>query len=171
MTLIRQWAYFRRKAALHEAGHVVIARRVGLVGARGYIFPPVPFAEAGAVDEDKLWLGKTCLPARLVRLSRILRCMIAVAGAIAEHNGPEYYDDPYFTYCPDAMSPMDWAWTGCLPGCPDRTCLRAAERVAQTFNSVGGRTELYNMARALIVATRGVDAQQRVAGAQVADRG
>jgi hypothetical protein len=101
MTPILQWVYFRRQAALHEAGHIVIAKRFGLESF-DYIFPTVPFDKIDST-EDKLWLGQTSSPLRkLQRLSRIRRCMIAVAGAVAEVGRGEL-DDILF-YDPDVMS-------------------------------------------------------------------
>jgi membrane-associated protease RseP (regulator of RpoE activity) len=154
MTPIRQWVYFRRQAALHEAGHIVIAKRFGSESF-GYIFPRVPFEKIDSTD-DKLWGGQTSGPLRkLQRLSRIRRCMIAVAGAVAEVGRGEL-DDILF-YDPDVMSPTDWESAECEPGNPDRTRLRAVDKVAEIFNSDHGRSELYNMARALIVAARAFD--------------
>src|SRR5689334_23185871 len=99
------------------------------------------------------WGGQTSNPLRkFQRLSRIRRCMIAVAGAVAEF-GPGQLDDSLF-YDPEVMSPTDWKLAECEPGNPDRTCWRAVDKVAEIFNSDHGRSELYNMARALIVAAR-----------------
>jgi hypothetical protein len=81
--------------------------------------------------------------------------MIGVAGAVAED---VWSDDAVFLENEGAwawqeeaiMSPTDWRLTGCAPGEPDKTFMRAVGKVIDLLNGTL-RAELYATARQLIV--------------------
>jgi len=131
----------RRRIAVHEAGHVIIARHLG-VGAQAIIHPnPVPS------EDEKSWLGKTFLsdfPNR--KAGR----MIGVAGVVAEHlwGGQNIHDLDFED--PDVMSWTDWKGTGCEPGKPDNDLYKAANRVAWLLQKPNRWTKLCLEARSLI---------------------
>src|SRR5690242_16564676 len=105
-------AYCRRLAAVHEAGHAVVARQLGVVVERSWIWP----APAG-----NPWRGRTNHEPTSLECRRA----IAIAGAVAEtcwrdHDGAVWRD---------AMSSSDWRSAGCEPDEPDAASLEASERV------------------------------------------
>jgi hypothetical protein len=69
----------RRLSAIHEAGHAVIARHIGV---------HVEWAEISRNDpedeRERAWIGR-CRFYRPRPVSRARRLMIGIAGAIAEH--------------------------------------------------------------------------------------
>ena len=143
----------RRQAAVHEAGHIVVGKLLGLGSTTGYIF--LNFApEPG----EKLWLGKCHYDARkLLRLSRLKRRMFAVAGAVAETWWGGEVPDPDFWFEPEMMSPSDWAGTGCEPGFPDNSCCKAIRAAADLLSPDGqGWRDLCLTARALLVNSRNI---------------
>ena len=128
-TVKRIAARDRRRVAIHEAGHIVMGRHVGIDTFRAEIFPT--YAQH---TYDKLWIGK----ATYLRHSntRAMR-MFAVAGAVAEDvwQGGEFYDEDWYDH--DAMSATDWAGAGCEPGKPLRIVLLAIERTYGLFDPSG----------------------------------
>jgi hypothetical protein len=136
-------AHDRRWAALHEAGHLVVAHHLGVPTKDARIFR---LGEPSR--EDKSWggnIGIDCAaPPDKLRL-------VAVAGAIAEAvwtgEEPDFYD-------PATMSPTDWQWAGVEPGDSD-TLLDAADIVSGLLQP-GGRLwpDLVREARQLIVQAR-----------------
>jgi hypothetical protein len=139
-------AHDRRRSALHEAGHVVMAWRYGL-DAQAIIKPLIDRDP----DTDKSWTGRTG-HRNIWRVSNTARVHIAVAGAIAE-NRPGDYDLvnewEYWDEQPDAMSPSDWQLARYVPGKPDRRFMRAVEHAAEYLTAE--RPALLRVARALIV--------------------
>src|ERR1700721_3897527 len=79
MPVKRVIARDRRRAAIHEAGHLVIAEHVGLRCGLARIFPnPEPLAGLF----EKTWLGQVSY--RPCQHVSTIKCrMVAVAGAVA----------------------------------------------------------------------------------------
>lgn len=99
----------RRNAAMHEAGHVVMAERFGVRVGMAYIFCTEPY------DPMKLsWAGETwyCRGGRwrFDDLSVHKRAMISVAGAAAELIWDCEFADPCELV--NLMSPPDWEGSG-----------------------------------------------------------
>lgn len=139
----------RRKAAVHEAGHVVVARSFGLKASANVI--PVDTEPFGS---DRLFVGKTWL-CKIERLSRRRQCMIAVAGSIAELVWSDEYVDEFYWTEPDIMSATDWQLAGCDPGAPDRWIYRAIPDVEALLSREGPLwATLCKEARKLIVECR-----------------
>jgi hypothetical protein len=154
LTELEIWVRDRRRAALHEAGHIIIANECGL-GAYGHIF-----ARHDPAPNENYWGGTTYLdPKQLRRLSRLRRCMIAVAGAVGELGEeeleyPGWLGEEYW-FEPEIMSPTDWEGTGCRPGNPDRSCCRAIEAVGRLLAPGSPtRSALLFKARELIMMVR-----------------
>jgi hypothetical protein len=113
-------------AAVHEAGHAVIAMHLGVQVWSVHIHPnPTDDFQA-----EKLYVGQATYgqPPDIER-----RRLIAVAGMVAEEvwkaRGPtyQYWWDEMFD--PACMSNTDWSDTGCEPGQPDDALHDAAEAV------------------------------------------
>jgi hypothetical protein len=157
MNARRTQARDRRTAAAHEAGHVVIARWAGVSQAGANIWPS---GEDADPVFDKSWIGRAFLSrAQLLRLSRIRRRMIGVAGVVGEHvwnHGAADILDQIDLEDPDSMSPSDWDLAGCIPGEPDRALWQAAARVGDLINQGAGPLwpAFVVEARALILASR-----------------
>jgi hypothetical protein len=138
----------RRSAAIHEAGHVVVARRLGFDLLSAWITP-----HDGEEEDDKTWIGRVQI-GRPHEASEHDRRMLGVAGSVAEHlwHGGWIED-----YSPDeAMSESDWHLAGCDPDDePDDVFLDAIEDVGRLFTRDGaGWQELIAESRRLIVASR-----------------
>lgn len=138
----------RRKAAVHEAGHMVIARHFG-AQAEGWLFRN----EDARVSEENTWVGRMEFWGAALKPLQLR--MIACAGTVAEFCWmgedvwPEYWDDP------DAMSATDWRFARCKPGEPDRWCMEAIDRLGVLLSRDGPLwSELLHRARLLIVDTR-----------------
>lgn len=128
----------RRSAAVHEAGHVVVAHHLGVSVQRSWIWP---------ATEGNPWRGQTLRESTSPEKNRL----IAVGGPVAV--------TCWFDKAPsdwrDAMSPSDWRSAGCEPDEPDNLCIAAAKRVERMLRR-GGLLwpELIREARAIIVASR-----------------
>jgi hypothetical protein len=146
----------RRLAAIHEAGHVIMARHLDV--------PAVAWLEktpTGTADSDvlfqKIWIGHTTYSFNKT-LTRRKKVMLAVAGSVAEQcwqrfsfaDTLDHWEDP------DAMSESDWAGTGCTPGEPSSNLLRIIEDTFSLFNSGTGIlwSALIREARSLITNAR-----------------
>ena len=80
----------RRLAAVHEAGHVVIACRVGFKIASAWIMP-----NAGEDAEgERAWTGRVQIVC--VRADKFACRMVGVAGSVAEHLWLGGWIDDYF---------------------------------------------------------------------------
>jgi len=141
--LARIEARDRRRAAIHEAGHVVIAGRVG-VEAAAHIFRH-PTADPGL---ESTWGG---LASIYSKPSRPHRAMIGVAGAVAEHVWSGELDflrdgGEAVWWDAAAMSDTDWRLAGCAPGEPNAKFLRVVEKVIDLLDGPL-RADLYALAR------------------------
>jgi hypothetical protein len=106
----RKEARDRRDAAVHEAGHVVVARHVGVTVVSAYIYP-VPDALDDYLNRT-MWNGDTVL-ARFDNASPEQLAKIAVAGAIATLS---WRGKPIELWKFQMKSFSDWAMCGCQPG-------------------------------------------------------
>ena len=141
----------RRMAAVHEAGHVVIARSLGVVVIRTEIWSNYSHH---ASFEEKCWRGRTTymnVPSDLHH-----HLLISVAGAAAECcwdkedvSASEIFDDP------EGMSESDWKGTGDAPGAPSVDCIKAFEETMELLRRDGPLwNNLTREARRLIVHSR-----------------
>jgi hypothetical protein len=150
----RETVRLRRKTAVHEAGHILAAREVGVLQAWGYIEPDHRM--------PGLWRGMAhccddCLPLRDQRF-------ICVAGAVAAYCDFTHLDEP-----PDlddlcyGMTPSDRTIGDgsvfdltCSTWREERKWENAALRAHKLFNPVNGRLwpALCREARSLIVTGR-----------------
>jgi hypothetical protein len=124
----------RRVAAVHEAGHYVVARHFGLRSAAAWIV-----RQADVVDPlaDKLWIGSASYSsAERNRLSTRRAMMYGVAGAVAEEawdlrGDPEGCDwsDAWDFLQVGGMSDTDWNTVYSDPSCITPKLVRAVEDV------------------------------------------
>jgi hypothetical protein len=142
----------RRHAAVHEAGHVVVARHLGIMTVQVEIrkIEPQDFT-------DKEWVGSVqCLTEGVVASKRKV---VAVAGLVAEAcwDG-EKFDDLYdaLELNPEEMSQSDWDLSGCLSGEPSKQFWDAMEQAFELLNRETGKlwNALFVEARGLIVRSR-----------------
>jgi hypothetical protein len=102
----------RRLASVHEAGHFVMARRVGMLclNAKTCEHQPKDLTE-------KNWVGSIqCVTAGVTMKTRRL---VAVAGAVAEACWRGETFDNFqcdWELGPEIMSQADWEMSGCCPG-------------------------------------------------------
>jgi hypothetical protein len=116
----------RRTAAVHEAGHAVIAMHLGAQVQSVHIRKN----RTADLWSEKSYVGQATYsePPDFEQ-----RRLIAVAGMVAEEvwraRGvtEHYWGDVMLD--PECMSPTDWAETGCTPGDPDFELHEAAEAV------------------------------------------
>ena len=118
---ISLWARDRRLAAVHEAGHVAIARMLGVPVGLAYVY----FTPARDFDPPhcRTWRGKTLCASRLA--DRRQRAMIGVAGAVAELSWRGEWIDEDYWFEPTMMSDSDWNLTQCVASKPDDNCIEA----------------------------------------------
>ena len=122
----------RRLAAVHEAGHIVVARKLGI--------PQIDARLTKCANSDPMertsWSGqhRACLRG----VSKQKRTMYAVAGTVAEAcwNGLTALDIDWDDR--NIMSPTDWAETGREPGNPDRALYKAVDAVFELLNRDNG---------------------------------
>lgn len=148
----------RRTAAIHEAGHIVIARKLGLPVYSARI---VPHDDGGR--NEKFWTGWVRLGPYRTKPTKCQRRMVGVAGAIAELSWQRELDDiDDFDWCQDwwddpaIMSESDWDLAGCAPGEPDKPFFTAINKVGALLRRNTGPLwpQLIRAARLLIVESR-----------------
>jgi hypothetical protein len=145
-------AYDRRIAAIHEAGHALMAVHLGYT-ADAWIHA----TETAAPLEEKTWVGHMIIRSRPVKRNHPHTRMVAVAGMVAEtlwKNGhDEEYADPYgwedYLLDGGCMSFSDWRLANCDPGEPDDDLYEIAAQVAVVFMGKLWPT-LTDMSRALM---------------------
>jgi hypothetical protein len=146
----------RRRAAVHEAGHVVVARHLGIVTLQAEIrkIEPQDFTE-------KQWVGSVQCMTRGVVASKCR--VVAVAGLVAEAcwDGGIFYElYDALEFSPEDMSQSDWDLSGCPPGEPSKQFWDAMEQAFDLLNRETGKlwNALLMEARCLIVRSRHDDA-------------
>lgn len=136
----------RRRAATHEAGHVIAARLCGVPVLAAWI----ERAEDADPDE-RLWLGRVTYTGYATPAARrIIGCAGFAAELVAERTAPE--TDLWLDA--DCMSPSDWSLAECKPGEPDGLCCDAIERLAAAFADPRHWRAVQIEARRLIIASR-----------------
>jgi hypothetical protein len=149
-----RWLYSRRRVAVHEAGHVVVARALDVPVGRAWIWPAYrdpANLPSGAV----LWGGWSVAKTFSIEQSRF----VAVAGAVAEscwfRDTPRHCNVEYTDTWRELMSDSDWRSAGCEPDSPDAACLDAAARADIALRRGGFLWRaLVREARAIIIASR-----------------
>jgi len=136
----------RRLAAIHEAGHVIVAMHFGLLSGYAWITP-----NEARSDEIRFWIGSARFPGAIC-LNEMERPMLACAGAVAEACWKRGCVDSIYWGEPDFMSPPDWRLAGCQPGEPDPLCERAIQHLEPLLSEDGILwSSLLRVARRLIV--------------------
>ena len=154
MTSKRMLAHERRMASIHEAGHIVVARALGIRKAGGMIW-----YDQAKSEYDKSWIGCAWLTRHIDSLSQIRRCMIGVAGAVAE-NAWEYPTDDIcledLFYDPYVMSNSDWRLANADPGVPTWKLINAAEKALVRLDRETGDLwkPLLSTSRELLIGSR-----------------
>jgi hypothetical protein len=147
----RRWvriaAVERRRSALHEAAHALVAWKLGL-WAEAEIYPTF------SLDRDKkAWRGRCRLMVKGTTL--LQRRAVAAAGAIAEAiaDGDDVSDIDW--HLSEVMSPTDWQMAELPPGKPNRHFMRAVKLAHGIL--LEDRHEHLAMAREPIVCSRRPD--------------
>lgn len=145
----------RRRAAVHEAGHYVIGRHVGLRHVAARIWH-----EDHGLSDMKLYGGFAGSACRRewAKLSVKRHMMIGCAGMAAEWAWEERFNDGANGWIGDhltdpmAMSASDWNRAYTEPGEPCGKLVRVAEHAAGLFSAHGGPLwpELLRVSRVLI---------------------
>lgn len=131
-------AYDRRSAAIHEAGHALMAVELGY-DADAWIYAH----ETSDPLDEKTWLGHTTIHGGPGDYGHPHSRMVAVAGMVAEilwKNGRnDDYAEPYGweDYLMDggSMSYSDWRMADCEPGEPDADLFEVTAKVGRLFMS------------------------------------
>lgn len=129
-------AYDRRLAAIHEAGHALMAVHLGY-NADAWIYPH----ETDEPLAEKTWLGHMTIRGGPAEDDHPHNRIVAVAGMVAEtlwKNGhDEDYAEPYgwedHLLDEDSMSFSDWRLACCEPGEPDDGLYDVVAEVASLF--------------------------------------
>lgn len=155
----------RRHAAIHEAGHVVVAERLGVEG-----YAHITLTDTDDIRNDKAWVGRAFFDGGMG--SARTKRLICVAGAVAEHCW-RYRDDEcleweYWDGDIAAMSASDWQGAGVEPGEPDQKFINAVQKVHDYLNPVTGSLwpKLVTTARQLLVDSRRMIVRRRIAAAR-----
>jgi hypothetical protein len=143
----RTLARDRRHAAVHEAGHLVVATRLGFETCSAWIV-----ANDGGGTDEVTWLGRVQIhnPGKLPKTAQR---MVGVAGSVAEWLWQGGWIEDY---SPEGlMSESDWHLAGCIPDEPDHALMVAVAEVGRLFERGSqGWQELIAEARRLIVNSR-----------------
>jgi hypothetical protein len=139
---------------------MIIAEHLGVEVDSAWIVPE-PDPEPDGTDtldrffKSKMWTGRTQMES-IRGLSSVERCMIAVAGTIAETlwHDPEGVEDIDW-HDARAMSETDWMMAGYAPGEPDsRDLEKAVYRVTKLLRNPRRWVKLCRKVRSLIVEAR-----------------
>ena len=136
----------RRRAAVHEAGHMVVGRSFG------FLMNAEIFQVGQPSCYEKSWAGKTYILFKPETSTPVQLRMIAAAGAVAEYSWlKEDFNEIDWTD-PDIMSASDWKLAECDPGVPDDTLLEGIDILVDMFAPLSGAKwlELCMSARDLI---------------------
>jgi len=149
----RKIARDRLCAALHEAGHVVVARYVGVTVGKAYIYP-VPEIWDDRLSQ-KTWLGDTKMYPDFDNPSPQQLAMVGVAGAVAQLCWRR--EAPVDEQWQPLMSGTDWGICFCKSGKETLEELQLQEAVSAVYvllKRKSGRLwrQLYEQARRLEVA-------------------
>lgn len=146
----------RRAAAVHEAGHLVMARHFHVVSDEDatYLFPRARIWRSATMDSlwEKTWLGE-CRGLDVRSLSEAQRRMFGIAGYVAEAMWrDEWFDVDTLPLDYDDLSDTDKRACGPL----GEPLERAARRVEKLFDRNTGKLwpEVLRVARQLIVESR-----------------
>jgi hypothetical protein len=126
----------RRTAALHEAGHFVLAQWAGVREIGAWI-APINVADP---MKRKTWIGQCVYtPRQFDAISVRRQMMVAVAGAFAEQVWGERFTGDYIEvgdslWDANFMSDSDWDMTGgCGPDYLPNKLVQAAESVVESL--------------------------------------
>ena len=146
----------RRLAAMHEAGHHIMIRHRGMHEVDSWIE-----RVGDPTHYNKAWVGH-CRWRNPSRISKATRCMIGVAGMVAEElwkagNDPDRMDDLYdLLDDPNCMSESDW----CNAGLDRDTAFTKKQRreIEAVIDLLSGAlwSELLVQARRLIIESRDI---------------
>lgn len=154
----RMEAYDRRLAAIHEAGHALVAIHLGYK-ADAWIHRN----ETADPLREKTWVGHMTMHDLPNELDHPDVRMVAVAGLVAETlwkcGHDEEYADPWgwedHLLDEDSMSRSDWRLAGCAPGEPDDELFDVVAQVGALFMGELWST-LTRMSRTLISDTESI---------------
>ena len=112
----------RRRVAVHEAGHTVVARELGILE----IGATLTRCADSNPTERTWWSGqhRACLDGTPMRA----KTMYAVAGMVAETCWRKETSLDIDWYDPEILSPTDWAAAGCEPGNPSAALCEAVQQ-------------------------------------------
>lgn len=146
---VREFVRHRRMAAVHEAGHVVIAKMLGIpVLASITVRSDLDFD----FRRERIWAGWTLRIGDTANDEQLR--MFGVAGAVAELC---WLREPVDLCFGDLMSESDCAIAQCDPDYPDDECMDAAFAVAKILRPDGSYWHrVLHEARKLIVTRRGL---------------
>jgi hypothetical protein len=144
---VRQFVRDRRTAAVHEAGHVVIAKMLR-VPAWAYIcFNPETDFD---FRTERIWYGRTFCFGDTATEDQLR--MIGVAGAVAELS---WLREPVDEFFAEKMSEGDCLTAQCDPDDPDDKCMEAVDAVAKILQRGTHQWhDLLTETRQLIVASQ-----------------
>jgi hypothetical protein len=151
----RVFAMDRRMAAIHEGGHLVIARMLKLPVLDAWIAPTTNNYPWGI---NRTWTGQVVLgPFIKKKYTKSKKRLIGVAGVVAEQRwcGADPSDDVDW-HDPHITSESDWEDIGCDPGEPNDACFNAINQVAVLLARDAGPLwpSLIEVARCLIIRSR-----------------
>jgi hypothetical protein len=142
----------RRRAAVHEAGHVVVARHLGVRILQAEIRKIEP---QDLTEKERVGSVRCMTEGVLASKSKV----VAVAGLVAEACWyGEIFDELYgaLESNPEEMSQSDWDLSGCPSGEPSKQFSDAMEQAFELLNRETGK-----LWKALLVEARGLIVRSR----------